>query len=103
MKGRIPQYNLQYLRYYLNLNVDANPHDARGDILVLVLEALLKRIHTKARDEVGIGAIEKMIEVTTNPVLLARISFGQHKGLKFEEIPADYLQWLSGTDIDEDI
>ncbi len=60
--GIIPQYNLQYLRYYLNLNIDASPHDALGDILVL--EALFKRIHTKAKDDFGTEAIDKMIEVT---------------------------------------
>ena len=100
-EGQIPQYNLQYLRYYLNLNIDASPHDALGDILVL--EALFNRIYTKAKDEFGTGAIDKMIEVTKNPVLLARMPFGKHKGMKFEEIPTDYLEWLSGTDLDEDM
>ena len=33
--GVIPKYNLQYLRYFLKLNVNATPHDAYGDILVL--------------------------------------------------------------------
>jgi exodeoxyribonuclease X len=100
-EGQIPQYNLQYLRYYLGLNIDASPHDALGDILVL--EALFKRIHAKARDEFGTEAIDKMIEATENPVLLARMPFGKHKGMKFDGIPTDYLQWLSGTDLDEDM
>jgi len=99
--GKIPQYNLQYLRYYLNLNIDASPHDALGDILVL--EALFKRIHAKAKEIFGLEAIDKMIEITNNPILLARMPFGKHKGMKFEEIPTDYLQWLSGTDLDEDM
>jgi DNA polymerase III epsilon subunit-like protein len=43
-EGVIPQYKLQYLRYYLKLNVKANAHDALGD--VLVLEALFQRLHT---------------------------------------------------------
>ena len=30
-EGVIPKYGLQYLRYYLNLNVDAIPHTALGD------------------------------------------------------------------------
>ena len=100
-EGQIPQYNLQYLRYYLKLNVDAKPHDALGDILVL--EALFNRIHAKAMDKYGVYAIDKMIEVTKNPVLLARMPYGKHKGMKFEEIPIDYLQWLSETDLDEDM
>ena len=100
-EGQIPQYNLQYLRYYLKLNVDANPHDALGEILVL--EALFNRIHSKAMNKFGVYAIDKMIEVTKNPVLLARIPYGKHKGMRFEEIPIDYLQWLSETDLDEDM
>ena len=60
--GIIPQYNLQYLRYYLNLNIHASPHDALGDILVL--EALFKRIRAKVTQEFGVDAIGKMIELT---------------------------------------
>ena len=50
-EGMIPKYGLQYLRYYLKLNVDAIPHTALGDILVL--EALFNRIHAKAVNEFG--------------------------------------------------
>jgi DNA polymerase III epsilon subunit-like protein len=100
-EGKIPQYNLQYLRYYLKLNVEAKPHDALGDILVL--EALFDRIHAKVMDKYGVYAIDKMMEVTKNPVLLARMPYGKHKGMKFEEIPVDYLQWLSETDLDDDM
>jgi len=100
-EGKIPQYNLQYLRYFLSLNIDASPHDALGDILVL--EALFKRIYTKMIEEFADDSIDKMIDVTNNPLLLLRMPFGKHKGMKFDEIPVDYLQWLSGTDLDEDM
>jgi exodeoxyribonuclease X len=100
-EGQIPQYNLQYLRYYLNLNIDASPHDALGDIMVL--EALFYRIHAKAKDEFGTELIDKMIEVTKNPVLSVKMPFGKHKGMRFDKIPGDYLHWLSETDLDEDM
>ena len=100
-EGKIPEYNLQYLRYYLNLNIDASPHDALGDMLVL--EALFKRIHAKINEIFEADAIDKMIELTNNPILLPRMPFGKHKGEKFDKIPVDYLQWLSGTDLDEDM
>jgi len=66
-------------------------------------ETLFGRIHAKANDEFGTFAIDWMVEVTKNPVLLARMPFGKHNGLKLEDIPTDYLQWLSGTDFDEDM
>jgi exodeoxyribonuclease X len=100
-KGVIPKYGLQYLRYYLSLNIDAIPHTALGDILVL--EALFNRIYAKAVIEFGDNTVSKMIEVSKNPVLYRRMPFGKHKGLKMEEVPLDYLQWLSGTDLEEDL
>jgi exodeoxyribonuclease X len=44
-----------------------------------------------------------MIEITSNPMLLPRMPYGKYKGMKFDEIPTDYLEWLSGTDLDEDM
>jgi len=92
-EGVIPKYSLQYLRYYLKLNVDAVPHTALGDILIL--EALFNRINTKAREKFGNDAVSRMIEVSKNPVLYRKMPFGNHKGLKMEEVRLDYLQWLS--------
>ena len=100
-EGVIPKYGLQYLRYYLKLNVDAVPHTALGDILVL--EVLFNRIYAKAVIEFGDDTVSKMIEVSKKPVLYRRMPFGKHKGLKMEEVPIDYLQWLAGTDLEEDL
>jgi DNA polymerase III epsilon subunit-like protein len=99
--GVIPQYGLQYLRYYLELNVDANAHDALGDITVL--EALFKRIHARfVRDKIQ-DIENEMIRISNSPILMPRMPFGKHKGVLFSEIPTDYLQWLLGTDLDEDM
>jgi DNA polymerase III epsilon subunit-like protein len=100
-EGVIPKYGLQYLRYYLKLNVDAVPHTALGDILVL--EGLFNRIYAKAVIEFGDDTVAKMIELSSKPVLYRRMPFGKHKGLKMEEVPVDYLQWLSGTDLEKDM
>ena len=83
------------------ITIDAIPHTALGDILVL--EALFNRIYAKAVVEFGDDTIAKMIEVSNKPVLYRRMPFGKHKGLKMEEVPLDYLQWLSGTDLEEDL
>jgi len=99
--GVIPKYNLQYLRYYLGLEIDAKAHDALGDILVL--EAVFKRIYAKFVANGLRNPINEMIKVSNNPILLPRMPFGKHKGLLFSEVPRDYLEWLSGTELDEDM
>ncbi len=100
-KGIIPKYNLQYLRYFLNLNVKAKPHDALGDIRVL--EALFKRLYSRARKQFGDGAIDEMISISKHPVLIKRIPFGKYKGIMFNDVPMEYLHWLRDTDIDGDL
>ncbi len=54
---------------------------------------------------IGPAAVEnRMIDISSKPVLLSRMTFGKHKGERFREIPGDYLQWLSGQeDLDEDL
>ena len=47
-KSHYEKYNLQYLRYLLELEVEAIAHDALGD--VLVLEQLFERLFNKIKD-----------------------------------------------------
>lgn len=102
-EGKIPKYNLQYLRYFLRIEIEANAHDALGDILVL--EKLFERIFVKMSKSLGPAAVEnRMMQISSKPVLLSRMFFGEHKGELFKDIPVDYLQWLSGKDdLDEDM
>lgn len=99
----IPEYNLQFLRYFLNLEVDAVAHDAEGD--VRVLEAVFRRLHAKLPD------LETMIEISSKPTLFTVFNFGKHKGRRVEEVlttDRSYLEWLlnqklvDGADDDED-
>lgn len=99
--GIIAQYSLQYLRYYLDLDIEATAHDALGDILVL--EALFKRIHAKFEANGVTDIPAQMIQISQSPVLVSRMPFGKHKGMHFSTVPKDYLHWLSTTDIDEDL
>ncbi|MBU1386938.1 MAG: DUF3820 family protein [Proteobacteria bacterium] len=102
-EGKIPRHSLQYLRYFLGIKIEANAHDALGDILVL--EKLFERLFIKMTKDIGPAAVEnKMMDISSRPVLLSRMTFGKHKGVLFREIPGDYLQWLSGQgDLDEDL
>ena len=68
-EGTIPQYNLQYLRYYLKLDIDAVPHSALGDILVL--EGLFKRIRTQFDPAGEEDAAARMLKISNQPVLVA--------------------------------
>lgn len=101
----IPEYNLPYLRYHLDLDVtDANAHEAEGD--VKVLRALFKRLFDKIANE-GLSedaAIEKMIDISNKPTLLKIIGFGKHKGKKLEDVAKTdrgYLEWLLGQKMAE--
>jgi exodeoxyribonuclease X len=100
-EDKIPEYNLQYLRYYLEIDLpDAHAHDAKGD--VLVLEAVFERLFEKMKalhngDEHK--ALEQMMDVSTKPSLIRTITFGKYKGKKLEElvhIDPGYLEWLLG-------
>lgn len=102
------RYNLQYLRYYLNLGAEGDAHDALGDITVL--EALFHKLKEVAgqKFETSDSAvlIEKMMELTATPPLLHQIAFGKHKGKTFQEVAAtdrNYLEWLRGSELQKPI
>ena len=96
-KDAIAEYNLQFLRYYLDLKVEGNPHDAEGD--VNVLEALFARLFAKVREETKTDeeAIEKMIEISSTPVLFRKFNFGKYKDQHMADViktDRRYLEWL---------
>ncbi len=93
----IPEYNLQYLRYYLELEVTGTPHDAESD--VNVLEAVFKRQLEKIMEKIPNRekAIEEMIKISSLPVMFKKINFGKYKDKEISEIlktDRRYLEWL---------
>jgi len=95
----LPNYRLQYLRYLFNLDVEAEAHDALGD--VLVLEALFERLEKKMIERHGTeeAALDAMFAISSRPLLFTTIRFGKYNGKKIEEIArtdSNYLQWLLG-------
>ena len=99
-ESKIESYAMQYLRYLLGIEIEAQAHDAWGDILVLekLFYRLLKKIMTSdniSQDE----AINKMVEISLKPSLIRVINFGKYKGEKLETIAKNdpgYLKWLLG-------
>jgi DNA polymerase III epsilon subunit-like protein len=95
----IPQYKLQFLRYYLDIDIEgAQAHDALGD--VLVLEKLFERLLTKTKEEYNLNddeALEKMIEISSKPSLMSMFNFGKYNGKTVQEvtnIDRGYLEWM---------
>ena len=94
----IPQYKLQYLRYYLDIEIEASAHDALGD--VLVLEKLYERLLSKIMKEDNCDedkAIEKMIEISSKPSLMSMFNFRKYNGKTVQEvanIDRGYLEWM---------
>ncbi|HEY4528336.1 MAG TPA: exonuclease domain-containing protein [Candidatus Paceibacterota bacterium] len=96
-ENKIPEYGLQFLRYFLDLEVEADAHDATGD--VLVLEALFERLYTKLPD------VEKMVEISSRPTLFKNLIFGKYKGKEIAEIVRTdrrYLEWLLSQKTDNE-
>ena len=96
-EGIIPEYNLQYLRYYLNLNVSASSHNAEDDIKVLeaVFDNFYKKMLLKYKTHEKV--IEKMVEVSSLPSLFKVFPFGKHRGRRIEEIvisDRSYVEWI---------
>ena len=97
--GKLEAYRLQFLRYCLDLDVkDAQAHDALGDIRVL--KALFMRLFEKMKKDLGGGeekVLEKMMEISSQPVIYKKINFGKYAGEKLEDIvkkDKGYLEWL---------
>lgn len=102
------QYNLQYLRYSLGLDVDGSAHDALGD--VLVLEALFEYLKKQVEEQFSLSSeeevIAKLLELNDMPVLLDVINFGKHRGKPFADIVKEdrsYLQWLFGSESEKPV
>lgn len=96
-----PNHRNQTLRYFLGVEPPERylrglyPHRALYDAMVTayILSYMLKQ--TKSLD--------KLIELTTAPVLVNRVHFGKHRGSLWSEVPLDYLRWVLNNDFDPDI
>ena len=94
---KIAEYNLQFLRYYFELDIKADAHSAQGD--VLVLEAVFKKLYDRMMETHNDHdtVINKMIEMSSSPFLFRTFNFGKHKGKKVEDVAKfdkPYLEWL---------
>lgn len=93
-----PSHSNQVLKYYLGIEdmaIHHPPHRALPDCRVTV--EILKRM----REHI---TFNEMVKISKEPPYLTRIGFGKHKGERFEDLPQDYLGWLSKqADMDEGV
>lgn len=88
-----PGHSNQVLRYWLNVDDDGldpvaamPPHRAGPDTLVTAF--ILRRL-------IFASSVAKLVELTSAPVVLQTITFGKHRGMRWAELPRDYLQWIA--------
>ena len=102
-ESKLSKYNLQYLRYALDLEVEGVAHSADGDVLVLekLFERLLKKMIELEGDEET--AIKRMIEVSSRPSILKTFNFGKYAGKAIADVKktdAGYLEWLLNSKLE---
>ena len=102
----VPEYSLQFLRYYYEMELDVIPHSAEGD--VLVLEALFNHLYKQAEEQAKFSEkdtdekkrdiiIKRMLEISAQPSIIRKFVFGKYNGRKLAEIAMEdrgYLEWL---------
>ncbi len=111
-------HRLQYFRYKMGLYKDelqeadalgivVKAHDAIGDVLVLKLFLSKLRAAVEAKFP-GENPVEKMVDLTSTPILIKTFKFGKHKGKELKDVAlsdAGYLRWMlsSMENLDEDM
>ena len=101
----IPKYNLQYLRYFLDLNIEnVVPHSALGDVKVLekLFERLFQKMIVDLKDEHVV--IDEMIKISSRPILMKKFPFGKYNGLKVADVAENdpgYLRWFLNKKVEE--
>ncbi|MDO9231130.1 MAG: exonuclease domain-containing protein [bacterium] len=97
-EAKIPKHGLQYLRYFLDLDIcDVVPHSALGDVRVLekLFERLFQKMLVEFKEESAV--IDEMLRISALPILMKRFSFGKYNGSMVADIAktdAGYLRWL---------
>lgn len=93
-----PKHTNQALKYILGI-VDREehhpPHRALPDcrVTALILLEMMQKI-----------TVREMVEITKQPPYLTFMPFGKHRGERMDDLPPDYVQWLSRQDgIDEGV
>jgi DNA polymerase III epsilon subunit-like protein len=100
---KMKKHNLQYLRYFLDLDAEVTEpiysHDARGDVIVLELLfwRLFKKLQELSPDASEDAILDDMMRISQIPTIIAKFAFGKYKERRVADIAKEdkgYLQWL---------
>ena len=86
----LPSFSNQVVRYSIGT---CGPEDAAADPPHRAGPDAYVTAHT-LRHFLQTTSVERLIEISANPVRLKRISFGKHVGTEFDKLPRDYLSWI---------
>jgi len=84
-----PRHSNQVLRYWLRLE---GPPAGSGHAHRALYDA-----YTTAqilREMMKIHPATELIEMSTKPALLSKVTFGKHKGENWGDVPKSYLNWM---------
>lgn len=104
-EAKIPKHGLQYLRYFLDLNIqDVIPHSALGDVRVLekLFERLFQKMMIDLKEESAV--IDEMLRISALPILMKKFPFGKYDGALVADIAKTdpgYLRWFLNKKIEE--
>lgn len=118
-----PSYKNQALRYWLNLNVEdmpasagVTPHRALYDawvtakLLAKMIEIIMQKetggpclVHPDLYDELKSRAIEHLLKLSSEPVVLKRVTFGKHRDMQWSDVDRGYMRWCLKQDFDKDV
>jgi len=93
-------YRLEFLRSYLGLDAGVDgvaAHRAASDMATTCF--LLKHLIDCYLAAGYPDDIEELFSVAS----IQRMPFGKHRGKLLSEVPADYIDWLLGRDIDDEL
>ena len=92
-----PSHGNQVLSYWLNLTRPPEGHAHRAMYDVWTTAFLLVALRDAG------WTLDRMLDVSSKPSLLAKFRFGKHANVPLAQVPADYLQWMLRQDFDEDV
>jgi len=89
-----PRHSNQVLRYWLGIDTDPGFHSEcsmpthRAGPDTYVTAHILSRM-------VVLKSPADLVTLSTQPVLLVNVTFGKHRGQKWADLPANYMEWIA--------